>query len=135
MAPRPLRALWWWIDRWRKSTAYTDMTLEQQGAYRNLIDEATLRSGALPNDERILAKACGDARAWKRVKPAVMARFHLEMDGWHNETLDAVLRESQRRAEKQRKYRNTHGHDIGNEGGNRRGSPDPSPSPGLSRAS
>lgn len=75
-------ALWWWIDRWRKSSAFMDMTLEEQGAYRNLIDEATLRGGPLPNDERILGKACGDALAWRRVRPVVMTRFVLTADGW-----------------------------------------------------
>jgi uncharacterized protein YdaU (DUF1376 family) len=100
-----LSGLWWWIDRWRKSTAYMDMTLEQQGAYRNLLDEAHLRGGALPNDERVLAKACGDARAWRRLKPVVMARFTLQVDGWHNQTLDEVLSDSVRRAEKQKRYR------------------------------
>jgi uncharacterized protein YdaU (DUF1376 family) len=98
-------ALWWWIDRWRKSTAYTDMTLEEQAAYRNLLDEAALRGGPLPNDDRILARACGDVRRWPRVRAVVMARFHLERDGWRNETLDEVIAESQRRAEKQRRYR------------------------------
>lgn len=88
-------ALWWWIDRWRKSTAYTDMTLEQQGAYRNLLDEANLRGGAIPDDDRILSKACGDARAWKRVKGSVLSRFELHADGWHNPTLDEVLVKSQ----------------------------------------
>lgn len=129
-------ALWWWIDRWRKSTAYTDLTLEEQGAYRNLIDEATLRGGAIPNDERILAKACGDALKWRRVRPAVLARFDLREDGWRNNTLDEVIRESHRRAEKQRRYRNKHGNGGGNEGGNGGGnnpgvsnhqSPDPVP--------
>ena len=98
-------ALWWWIDRWRKSTAYTDMTLEEQGAYRNLLDEATLRGGALPNNERILAKACGDALAWKRVRAAVLARFELREDGWHNVTLDSVLVKGAYRADKQKRYR------------------------------
>lgn len=120
-----LTALWWWIDRWRKSTAFMDMTLEEQGAYRNLIDEAHLRGGPLPNDERILAKACGDARKWKKVRASVMARFTLTAEGWRNETLDAVLKESQRRADKQRNYRNGRGNGAGNTGG----SPDPSPSP------
>lgn len=135
-----LNALWWWIDRWRKSTAYTDMTLEEQGAYRNLLDEAQLRGGPLPNDERILGKACGDALAWKRVRAAVMARFVLSADGWRNETLDHVIRESHRRAEKQRNYRNKSGNAgqdaSGNaprngddyEDGNSAGSPDPDPS-------
>lgn len=135
-----MNALWWWIDRWRKSTAYTDMTLEEQGAYRNLLDEAQLRGGPLPNDERILAKACGDALAWKRVKAAVMVRFTLTAEGWRNETLDEVIRESQRRADKQQRYRHKRGNDggtsggntTGNDGGNRGGSPDPDPDPDLS---
>lgn len=111
-------ALWWWIDRWRKSTAYTDMTLEEQGAYRNLLDEATLRGGALPTDERILAKASGDALAWSRVRDAVMARFTLSAEGWRNETLDSVLHQAERRSEKQRRYRNGEGNREGNENGN-----------------
>lgn len=142
-----LVGLWWWIDRWRKSTAFMDMTLEEQGAYRNLLDEAALRGGPLPNDERVLAKACGDALAWKRVRPVVLARFVLTAEGWRNETLDEVLRESARRIEKQKKYRdrkrnaggnepgNESGNDASNEGaagagngaGNKAGSPDPDP--------
>lgn len=137
MAQRRLTALWWWIDRWRKSTAFMDMTLEEQGAYRNLLDEATLRGGAIPNDERLLEKASGDAKRWRRLRPAVMARFTLKADGWRNDTLDEVLRESQRRAEKQRNYRNTHGNETGNSVGNGNGNgahnnqrpPDPDPDP------
>lgn len=98
-------ALWWWIDRWRKSTAYADMTLEEQGAYRNLLDAAALRGGPLPNDERALAKASGDALKWKKVRPKVLAHFTLTPDGWRNDTLDQVLKESQRRAESQKAYR------------------------------
>jgi uncharacterized protein YdaU (DUF1376 family) len=122
-----LRGLWWWIDRWRKSTAYTDMTLEEQGAYRNLLDDAALRGGALPNDEHALAKACGDPRRWRRVRPKVMARFTLQADGWHNATLDEVLRESERRANKQAAYRQRRGppsgNDVGNVAGNGVGNP------------
>src|SRR6185295_9660334 len=120
-------ALWWWIDRWRKSTAYTDMTLEQQGAYRNLLDEANLRGGAIPNDERILAKACGDAVRWRHLRAGVLSRFELREDGWHNVTLDDVIRESKRRAEKQSRYRNKKSNATSNGGGNSDGSPDPSP--------
>ena len=103
------RALYWWIDRWRKSTAYADLTLEEQGAYRNLLDEATLRGGPLPDDERILAKASGDATRWRRVRRAVMKRFIKTPDGWRNLTLDKVLHESARRATNQRNYRNRQG--------------------------
>lgn len=114
-------ALWWWIDRWRKSSAYSDFTLEQQGAYRNLLDEATLRGGPLPDDDRILGKACGDALRWRRLKPIVMQRFTLTAEGWRNDTLDGVLKESKRRAEKQKSYRNGHGNGGGNGDGNESG--------------
>lgn len=117
-----LTGLWWWIDRWRKSTAFMNMTLEEQGAYRNLLDAAALQGGSLPNDERVLANASGDALAWKRVKQTVMARFTLTDGGWRNETLDEVLAESQKRSRKQREYRNRKGNgpsnDDGNGGGN-----------------
>jgi hypothetical protein len=116
------QALWWWIDRWRKSTAYTDMTLEEQGAYRNLLDEAALRGGLLPNDERVLAKACGDATRGRRVRTAVYPRIVVGVDGFlHHETLDVVLAESERRATKQARWRargNWGGNGGGNVGGN-----------------
>ena len=102
-------ALWWWIDRWRKSTAYIDMTLEEQGAYRNLLDEAALSDGVLPNDERILARASGDATRWPALREHLLAKFTLTPAGYRNDTLDAVLRESRLRAEKQRRYRNRQG--------------------------
>ena len=116
-----LTGLWWWIDRWRKSTAFMNMTLEEQGAYRNLLDAAALQGGVLPNDERVLANACGDALAWRRVKKAVIARFRLTDEGWRNETLDEVLKESQKRSQKQRDYRNRQGNADGNADGNRGG--------------
>jgi uncharacterized protein YdaU (DUF1376 family) len=111
-----VRALYWWIDRWRRSTAYNDMTLEEQGAYRNLLDEAALRGGALPLDERAIAKASGDATRWKKVKKTVMKRFTKTRDGWHNETLDKVLQETNLRAERQRRWRNGRHNGGHNEG-------------------
>ena len=98
-------ALYWWIDRWRKSTAYTDMSLEQQGAYRNLLDEAALRGGALPFDDKAIAKASGDATRWPKLRGVVMRRFTKQRDGWHNETLDQVLQATAHRIERQRRYR------------------------------
>ena len=100
-----MRAAWWWIDRWRKSTAYTDMSLAEQGAYRNLLDELWLRDGVLPLSERILAKSAGDARAWGDVREAVMARFYSTETGYRNKTHDRIMAESRRRAERQRRYR------------------------------
>jgi uncharacterized protein YdaU (DUF1376 family) len=82
-----------------------DLNLEEQGAYRNLLDEARLRGGFIPDNEDILAKACGDPRRWPKVRTAMLARFELTPSGWHNLTLDSVIRESERRALKQRAYR------------------------------
>lgn len=99
--------MFWWIDRWRNSTAYTEMTLEQQGAYRNLLDEAWKRGGGIPNDPRLLARASGDEIRWPKIEAVVMKRFKLSTDGrtWHNETLDAMLHQTRRYAAKQQAYR------------------------------
>jgi uncharacterized protein YdaU (DUF1376 family) len=107
-----MTGLWWWIDRWRTSAAYRAMTLEEQGAYRNLLDEAYLGGGVVPNNERILARACGDPRRWPKVRDAVLAKFVLTPDGWRNQTLDAVLQESQLRADKQRAFRASTGNPV-----------------------
>lgn len=121
MAPSGMRGAWWWIDRWRKSTAYTDMTLAEQGAYRNLLDELWLRGGVLPLDERILAKMSGDAVAWPSVRDAVLKRFERTPEGLRNSTHDEVSKESKRRAAKQKEYRerpragNARGNAAGNE--------------------
>lgn len=100
-----LDGLFWWIPRWLKSSAKLTMNLEQQGAYRNLLDAAQLRGGVLPDDERVLANACGDPTRWKAIRAAVMPYFVKRKDGWHNETLDEVLAVSVKRAEKQHRYR------------------------------
>jgi len=116
-----MTGLWWWIDRWRTSAAFREMTLEEQGAYRNLIDEASLSGGALPDNERILAKASGDAMRWPDLRDTVLAKFTLTPTGWRNDTLDAVLRESRMRSEKQARYRNRQGNAAGHVARNGRG--------------
>ena len=95
----------WWIDRWRKSTAWTGMTLEEQGAYRNLLDEAWLRGGAIPNDRRVLAQASGDPKRWAKVEAKVLAKFRLIQNEYHHETVDDLLARSQKRAQNQHNYR------------------------------
>jgi len=116
-----LTGLMWWIDRWRTSAAYSDMTLEEQGAYRNLLDEAALRGGALPDDPRVLAKACGDAERWPAVRTAVLRRFCLFEDGWHSATLDAVLDETARRIAERATWREQKAGQRGGQGGGQRG--------------
>ncbi len=107
-----MRGLYWWIDRWRSSSAYMDLDLECQGAYRNLLDEGCLRDGGIPNDPQLLARASGDAARWPKLQARVMRRFQLVDGAWHNDTLDLVLRESQLRADKQRQYRTSTGNPV-----------------------
>lgn len=79
------RAVLWWVDRWRKSTAFMDMTLEEQGAYRNLIDEVYLRpSGVIP--EHSIARCSGDPVAWPRIAARVLQWMTKVDGGWTNET-------------------------------------------------
>lgn len=89
------------MDRWRKSTAYTDMTLAEQGAYRNLLDELWLREGPLPDDDRILGRISGDPVEWPNVRAAVMARFTKTPEGWVNETQTEVMAATRRYSDSQ----------------------------------
>lgn len=100
------RSYVWWIDRYRKSTAYTRMTLAEQGAYKNIIDELVLRDGLIENDEDILAAVCGRPREWKRVRAKVLARLTLTGEGWRHETVDELRREARLNAGRQAKHRN-----------------------------
>jgi uncharacterized protein YdaU (DUF1376 family) len=139
-----MRAAWWWIDRWRKSTAYSDMTAEEQGLYRNLLDEVWHRSdGIIPDDSWILGRVSGDPDAWKRSGAKVLTWMQRVEGGWTNETALEVQRQSLRRSENQRNYRQrlklqlvhrrTADNGADNAAGNGRyNNPDsPSPSPSL----
>lgn len=137
-----MTAAWWWVDRWRKSTAYTDMNAEEQGVYRNLLDEVWLREDhIIPDDDMVLMKVSGDPTAWPRVRAKVLRWMTKTKGGWTHETALEVIGQSQRRADKQQRYRdkwrnadgNAAGNDLGNargnKAGNNPGSPSPSPSP------
>lgn len=101
-----MRAAWWWIDRWRQSTAYTDMTAEEQGLYRNLLDEVWLRDDhVIPDDPRILAKVSGDPEAWSRCSKRVLGWMTRVETGWTHTTAMEVIDQSRRRAENQKRYR------------------------------
>lgn len=67
-----LTGLWWWIDRWRKSTAYESLSLSGQALHRDLIGIAFSRGGWLPHDRKILMRATGTLpREWRRLWPSV----------------------------------------------------------------
>ena len=124
------------------------MTAEQQGLYRNLLDEIWLRpNNIIPDDPRILAKISGDGEAWARSGPTVL-KWMVQVDGgWTNKTALGVIAMATHRAERQVRYRQrvadernarrnedhnaTHnaGHNADHNGGHNKGrSPSPSPS-------
>lgn len=114
-----MRGAMWWIDRWRQSDTFARMTAEEQGLYRNLCDEVVLRDGGvIPDDQRILAKASGDHEAWARSGASVLKSMKKVRGGWTNVTALEVKNESERRARKQRNYRNRLGNAAGNASGN-----------------
>ncbi len=91
-----MRAAWWWIDRWRKSTAYICMSLEEQGLYRNLLDAVWLFDGRpIPDDLKALISASGgDAAAWERAGAKVLQWMRRVEGGWTNDTALAVMTET-----------------------------------------
>jgi uncharacterized protein YdaU (DUF1376 family) len=96
-----VRAAWWWIDRWRKSTAYTDFTPEQRGMYRDLLDEVWLREDhVIPDDDRILGLIVGDPEAWKRQRKSILRHFRRVEGGWTNDTALEVIGKSLQLSEK-----------------------------------
>ena len=131
-----MHAAWWWIDRWRKSTAFLTMTAEQQGLYRNLLDALWIfRNHAIPNDPAILMKTAGaTAEEWARSGATVLQWMELGPDGWTHPTALEVIHQSDRRSANQRAYRarrSDNGADNGHNNGtdNKPDSPSPSPSP------
>jgi uncharacterized protein YdaU (DUF1376 family) len=129
-----MRAAWWWIDRWRQSTAYTDMTAEEQGLYRNLLDEVWLREDCvIPDDQRILSRVSGDPEAWGRCGEKVLAWMKKVPGGWTHMTALEVIGQSVRRAANQKRYRDKHNNSsdnsVDNAADNKPDSPSPSPSP------
>lgn len=125
-----MRAAWWWIDRWRNSTAYTDMTAEEQGLYRNLLDEVWMRPDhVIPDDQRVLARISGDHEAWKRSGRKVLQWMKKVPNGWTHIVALEVIKQSTRRAEIQKKYRNKSHNAAGNEDGNAGHNEEPNEAP------
>jgi uncharacterized protein YdaU (DUF1376 family) len=131
-----MRAAWWWIDRWRQSAAYRDLTPEQKGMYRDLLDEVWLRDDhVIPDDDRVLGLIVGDPDRWRVLRDSILCRFTRAGAGWTHDTALEVIAQSKTRADRQKRYRDSKrnaDHNAERNGGDNRGrSPSPSPSPSL----
>lgn len=139
-----VRAAWWWIDRWRKSTAFLCMSLEEQGLYRNLLDAVWIfPDHVIPDLPRVLLQASGaTAEEWARSGPNVLAAGMQRVDGgWTNNTALEVIGQgeeiSKARSEAGRRGAASRWHTDGKPDGKGHGKPDsktiaPSPSPSPS---
>lgn len=94
-----------YVEDWLSSTAVAGFTLAQQGAYlRLLARQWQSPTGALPNDERELARISGLGPRWKTAgKPIIAKCFKVVPQGIQNLKLQAIRNEVLQRSEKARK--------------------------------
>jgi uncharacterized protein YdaU (DUF1376 family) len=71
-----------YIDDWLTSVAVDGFTLEQRGAYLELLlRQWSAPTGTLPNDDRTLAQLSRLGRRWAKVGRPIIARCFVEQDG------------------------------------------------------
>ena len=93
--------LWypWWPNRWAGSTAAKMMSLEERGAYHELLDWQWQGRGYLPGDPVLIARLCGfDPTLY----PAVLKQFPLTDDGRRSNPVLLQIWETQIRRHKNR---------------------------------
>ena len=75
-----------YVDDWLTSEAVSDFTLEQRGAYLELLlRQWKSPDGMLPKDERSLARMSGLGRQWRKLGRPIIARcFVKRRDGLVN---------------------------------------------------
>lgn len=80
----------WYIRDYRRDTQH--LTLEEEGAYRRLIDEYMYSRKPLPNDDAALARILGIPKTdWDRLAPKVRRFFRARNDKlWHKRCEDEL---------------------------------------------
>jgi len=102
----------WYTADWRGSEAVAQMSLEEKGMYREMLDRCW-EVGSLPVEESLLRRLCGaSAWEWKRSWPRVSKQFferegrlhHLKVDEkrpdletWHNGRKEAGRKGAEKR--------------------------------------
>lgn len=73
----PFPAYQWYARDFLSSTAHATMTLEEQGAYRNLLDRAWIDDPpcSLPDDDDELARLSGAGDRWPEMAPKIRRWF------------------------------------------------------------
>lgn len=98
MPKNPFPYYGWFARDWLASEARATMTLEQQGAYRNLLDHAWLNDPpcTLPTDHRVLAMFSGLGDRWPEVGVPLLEWFVEKQGRLVNERLQKVFKEAMR---------------------------------------
>jgi uncharacterized protein YdaU (DUF1376 family) len=79
------------INDYRRDTYH--LTLEEDGAYRRLIDEYMVTRAALPNDDAALARIVGITKTeWDRLAPVVRRFFRMRNDKLFHKRCEAEIR-------------------------------------------
>lgn len=86
----------WYPRDWFASESFHLLSLDAQGAYRNLLDHAWEKDG-LPSDPRVLQKLAGASPSqWKHIWPALAHLFQAGPDGRLRNARQEVERAKQR---------------------------------------
>jgi uncharacterized protein YdaU (DUF1376 family) len=79
------------VTDYRKDTYH--LSLEEDGAYRRLIDEYMVTRAALPNDDAALARIVGIPKTeWDRLAPVVRRFFRLRNDKLFHKRCEREIR-------------------------------------------
>jgi uncharacterized protein YdaU (DUF1376 family) len=91
----------WYSADWLASEAKATMTLEQQGAYRNLLDHAWIQDPpcTLPDDDAVLAGLSGAGAKWEEMASVVRRWFTAKRGRLVNEKQLTTYREMESRRE------------------------------------
>jgi uncharacterized protein YdaU (DUF1376 family) len=99
-ARSPLAAEWFWIDRWRGSTAWS-LPIDARGLYREMLTAAWSRGAALPNDHIQIQRLIGVTPAeWRRGWPVICQYWRVDGALLVNDTQREVYAEAMARFEK-----------------------------------
>lgn len=89
-----------YVGDYRKKTAR--LSCEQHGAYRQLIDEYWI-SGALPDDDAVLARIVGlELRHWRKHRPHIASFFIIADGRWVHNRVEEELERAREIVEKRR---------------------------------
>src|SRR5689334_14273251 len=95
MKPK-LFAEWFWVDRWTGSSAFL-LPISAKGLYREMLSQAWLRGGKLPNDPASIQRAVGcTPEEWAANWPLIARYFRAKNGQLFNQTQAKIYRQAVR---------------------------------------